>query len=50
MLDQSLYNKNYLGRDGFYWWIGQIPDEKVWKDNISGFPAKENTESKGFGY
>jgi len=49
MLDQSLYNKNYLGRDGFYWWIGQIPDEKVWKDNISGFPAKENTESKGFG-
>lgn len=49
MLDQSLYNKNYLGRDGFYWWVGQIPNEDVWKENISGFPAKENTESKGFG-
>jgi len=49
MLDQLLYNKNFVGRDGFYWWIGQIPNEEVWKENISGFPAKENTESKGFG-
>ena len=49
MLDQVLHNKNFAGRDGFYWWIGQIPKEDVWKENISGFPAEENTESKGFG-
>ena len=49
MLEQSLYDKRFLGRDGFIWWIGQIPKEGVWKENISGFPAEENTESKGWG-
>jgi hypothetical protein len=49
MLDQSLYGKDFLGRDGFYWWVGQIPNEEVWKENISGFPAEDNSESKGFG-
>jgi hypothetical protein len=49
MLDQVLQNKEFLGRDGFYWWVGQIPKEEVWRDNISGFPSNDNTESKGFG-
>ena len=49
MLDQAMHSKSFIGRDGFYWWIGQIPKEGVWKENISGFPAKENTESKGWG-
>lgn len=46
---QELYDKEFLGRDGFYWWIGQIPKEEVWCENISGFPSKDNTDSKGFG-
>ena len=25
MIDQSLLKSNFLGRDGFRWWIGQIP-------------------------
>jgi hypothetical protein len=25
MIDQSLIKSNFLGRDGFRWWIGQIP-------------------------
>lgn len=25
MLDQSLLKSNFIGRDGFRWWIGQIP-------------------------
>lgn len=49
MLDQVLQNKEFIGRDGFYWWVGQIPKEEVWRDNISGFPSNDNTESKGFG-
>lgn len=25
MIDQSLLQNNFIGRDGFLWWIGQIP-------------------------
>ena len=25
MIDQSLLKSNFIGRDGFRWWIGQIP-------------------------
>ena len=25
MIDQTLLNSNFIGRDGFRWWIGQIP-------------------------
>ena len=25
MIDESLLKSNFLGRDGFRWWIGQIP-------------------------
>ena len=49
MSEQTLHDKKYLGRDGFYWWMGQIPSEGVWKDNVSGFPSEDNTESKGWG-
>ena len=49
MSDQAMHSKEYIGRDGFVWWIGQIPEEGVWKENISGFPSEENTESKGWG-
>lgn len=28
MIDQSLLQSNFLGRDGFRWWIGQIPPIK----------------------
>ena len=25
MIDESLLKSNFIGRDGFRWWIGQIP-------------------------
>lgn len=25
MIDQTLLNSNFIGRDGFRWWIGQVP-------------------------
>ena len=24
MIEQGLFKKYFVGRDGFYWWIGQI--------------------------
>lgn len=36
MLDQSLIKSNFIGRDGFVWWIGQIPPEKNHRNQING--------------
>ena len=24
MIEESLFKTNYLGRDGFRWWVGQV--------------------------
>ena len=46
---ENIFVKNhFVGRDGFIWWIGQIPNEEVWKENKSGFPQKNNEECPGF--
>ena len=31
MIDETLLKSNFLGRDGFTWWIGKVADPKVWK-------------------
>ena len=36
MLDQSLIKSNFLGRDGFRWWIGQIPPEGAHGAQLNG--------------
>jgi len=35
MLDQSLIKSNFIGRDGFLWWIGQIAPAKNQDDQIN---------------
>ena len=30
MIENNLLQSNFLGRDGFRWWIGQIPPAKTW--------------------
>ena len=30
MIENNLLKSNFLGRDGFRWWIGQIPPAKTW--------------------
>ena len=47
----SLFNQGYLGQ-GFNWWIGQIPDDSVWRDNInpSKFDNKQNIKGWGRRY
>jgi hypothetical protein len=36
MLDQSLLQSHFIGRDGFRWWIGQIPPIDSWSDQVDG--------------
>lgn len=36
MLDQSLVKSNFIGRDGFIWWIGQVPPEDTHYGQING--------------
>ena len=31
MIDESFIKSNFLGRDGFVWWIGQVANPKVWR-------------------
>jgi len=39
MIEESLLKKNFVGRDGFYWWIGQVVDSKKWKGNLPPLPV-----------
>ena len=49
MIDETLFKKHFVGRDGFQWWIGQIPPEESWRENIPGTQQDNNRETKGFG-
>ena len=49
MIEQGLFKKYFVGRDGFYWWIGQIAPEESWRDNKNGIPDANNKNTPGFG-
>ena len=49
MIEQGLFKKYFVGRDGFYWWIGQIAPEASWRDNKIGIPGESNKDTPGFG-
>ena len=36
MLEQSLVKSNFIGRDGFIWWIGQVQPESSQGGQING--------------
>lgn len=42
MIEESLLKSNYLGRDGFIWWIGQVAPAYVWRNEKSKPDAGEN--------
>jgi len=50
MLDSGLLSKNFIGRDGFIWWIGQVPDAKFWKGNLPELPQNSPSDLPGFKY
>ena len=42
MIEESLLKSNFLGRDGFIWWIGQVAPASVWRNEKSKIDAGEN--------
>ena len=36
MLEESLFKTNFIGRDGFRWWIGQVAPQSCWQDQADG--------------
>jgi len=36
MMEEPLLKSNFLGRDGFRWWIGQIANVDAWKSQADG--------------
>jgi hypothetical protein len=32
MIEESLLKSNFAGKDGFIWWIGQVADPSVWRN------------------
>lgn len=36
MIDESVLKSNFIGRDGFRWWIGQIAPVKAWEGQANG--------------
>ena len=35
-MEESLLRTNFIGRDGFVWWIGQIPPVESWIEQANG--------------
>jgi len=49
MNNGALYNPGFLGSN-FNWWIGQIPDDGTWRDNINPTAYRNKDEVPGWGY
>ena len=48
MIEESLLKSNFIGKDGFIWWIGQVADPKVWR--IKESDANSSNSKDGWGY
>ena len=49
MMESQLLQKYFVGKDGFYWWIGQIVGRDFWQGNITANPTPTNASQPGFG-
>jgi len=50
MIEESLLKSNFIGRDGFRWWIGQIPPAEVQSEQISKNGWGNRTKVRIMGY
>lgn len=51
MIEESLLKSNFVGKDGFIWWIGQVADPSVWRnDKTSLTNEKGETNTSGWAY
>ena len=51
MIEQGLFKRHFVGRDGFIWWIGQIANDS-WTKNLQGSKPTNTSvaDQPGFGY
>lgn len=42
MLEESLLKSNFIGKDGFVWWIGQVADPSVWRNEKTRIDSGDN--------
>ncbi len=45
----TLFNPGFLGAS-FNWWVGQIPDDSYWRENINPETYKSKKDIPGWGY
>lgn len=51
MIDESFIKSNFLGRDGFVWWIGQVADPSTWRNEKTRVDTKDGEPNKeGWAY
>ena len=50
MLENLSLKTNFVGKDGYFWWIGQIVYEDSWIENIAERPTESNEDFGGFDY
>lgn len=46
MIEEALLKSNYIGKDGFTWWIGQVAHSKYWKKSADYFNGDWNYRCK----
>ena len=49
MEGSSLFNPGFLGGN-FNWWVGQVADDSVWRDNIIPTVHSDKNTNPGWGY
>lgn len=49
MESASLFNPGFLGSH-FNWWIGQIPDDSTWRDNLNASKHENPNDNSGWGF
>ncbi len=49
MIEQGLLKQNFIGKDGFVWWIGQIAPQSTWVKNAPATDIATVQEERGFG-
>lgn len=51
MIEESLLKSNFVGKDGFIWWIGQVADPSVWRnEKVSLSDNKGDANKDGWAY
>jgi len=48
MIEQGLFKRHFVGRDGFIWWLGQIAPAKSWEPNNLGYGSRNTGDLPGF--